>query len=160
MSHANLSRRSLVTSAAALPALTAPAVVLASTSVEPDPIFAAIERHRQSIAPWQAAVGIESKLRHDDPRYADAERVTQERASDLHVASMDLIRIYPTTFEGVAALLRYYAESAAIGDRDYWPHNFWNDDSDEADDLDNKPYDLFLARHAALALERITRSAA
>jgi hypothetical protein len=40
----NLSRRSLVSSAAALPALAVPAVALAS--VEPDPIYAAIEEYR------------------------------------------------------------------------------------------------------------------
>lgn len=44
MSH--LSRRSLVTSAAALPALAVPAVVMAS--IEPDPIFAAIEAYREA----------------------------------------------------------------------------------------------------------------
>ena len=46
----NLSRRSLVTTAAALPALALPAVALASTGnqlpVKPDPIFAAIQTHR------------------------------------------------------------------------------------------------------------------
>jgi hypothetical protein len=40
----NLSRRSLVASAAALPALAVPAVAIAS--IEPDPIFAAIEKER------------------------------------------------------------------------------------------------------------------
>jgi hypothetical protein len=159
-----LSRRTLITRATALPAFAVPAVAVvpatAAVRAETDPIFAAIERHRQSIVPWKAAVEIESELRHDDPRYADAGRVTQETACDLHVASEELVRIYPTTIDGVAALLKYYAESAAIGDRDYWPHRFWNDDSDEADDLENKPFDLFLARHAAAALERIVRSAA
>ena len=41
----NLSRRSLVTNAAALPALAVPAAALAST--EPDPIFAVIEAHKR-----------------------------------------------------------------------------------------------------------------
>src|ERR1700755_1309198 len=41
-----LSRRSLVTSAAALPALAVPAVAVAAVA-EPDPIFAAIEKYRK-----------------------------------------------------------------------------------------------------------------
>ena len=48
----NLSRRSLVTSAAALPALAVPAVAVAA-SAEPDPIFAAIDR-------WNAALAVEN----------------------------------------------------------------------------------------------------
>ena len=41
----NLSRRSLVTSAAALPALAVPAV--ASAAIEPDPTFAVIAAHHE-----------------------------------------------------------------------------------------------------------------
>jgi hypothetical protein len=51
----NLSRRSLVTTAAALPALAVPAVAVAATA-EPDPIFAAIEKHRQAYAVWSKAL--------------------------------------------------------------------------------------------------------
>jgi hypothetical protein len=46
----SMSRRSLVASAAALPALAVPAVV--SAAIEPDPIFAAIEVHRKALAAW------------------------------------------------------------------------------------------------------------
>ena len=42
-----LSRRSLVTSAAALPALAVPAVAVA-VSNEPDPIYAAIEKYQHA----------------------------------------------------------------------------------------------------------------
>jgi hypothetical protein len=49
-----LSRRSIVASAAALPALAVPAVV--SAAVEPDPIFAAIEVHRKALAAWSATL--------------------------------------------------------------------------------------------------------
>jgi hypothetical protein len=45
----NLSRRSIVASAAALQALAVPAVALAVTA-EPDPVFAAIERFEEILA--------------------------------------------------------------------------------------------------------------
>jgi hypothetical protein len=45
-----LSRRSLVASAASLPALAVPAVAVAATSAEPDPIFAAINRWKEACA--------------------------------------------------------------------------------------------------------------
>jgi hypothetical protein len=49
-----LSQRSIVASAAALRALAVPAVV--SATVEPDPIFAVIERDRLLEATFQARV--------------------------------------------------------------------------------------------------------
>ena len=55
----NLSRRSLVTSAAALPVLTVPAVAVA-VSAEPDPIFAAIERWKEALAVENASYAARS----------------------------------------------------------------------------------------------------
>jgi hypothetical protein len=55
----NLSRRSLVTSAAALPALAVPAVAVAAFA-EPDPIFAAIERWKEACAVETVAFDAES----------------------------------------------------------------------------------------------------
>ena len=53
----NLSRRSLVASAAALPAMVIPAAAIAATQPD-DPIFAAIEDHRQADNAHQKAVGL------------------------------------------------------------------------------------------------------
>jgi hypothetical protein len=50
-----LSRRSLVATAAALPALAGPAV---AATAQPDPIFAAIEAHRVSYETWSKALSI------------------------------------------------------------------------------------------------------
>jgi hypothetical protein len=55
MQMSNLSRRSLVASAAALPALALPVVAVAA---EPDPIFAAIERWEKAAAIEQAAYDV------------------------------------------------------------------------------------------------------
>ena len=64
----NLSRRSLVTSAAALPALALPAVAVAAITdpvqlsqigeARRDPIFAAIEAHSAARQAWSDAVSI------------------------------------------------------------------------------------------------------
>ena len=44
----NTSRRSLIVSAAALPAPAVPALATAAKGAEPDPIFAAIEVHKKA----------------------------------------------------------------------------------------------------------------
>jgi hypothetical protein len=137
-----LSRRSLVTSAAALPALTVPAVVAASA--EPDPIFAAIESHRSAWVDWSAIVEHEYGLGFDDPRYAASQTVMEAKQAIKCDRCFNLVEIYPTTIGGVVALLQYYAETFELDDKTYWPDDFG----------------MPLARHAALALERITRSAA
>jgi hypothetical protein len=93
------SRRALLTAAAALPVLTVPALA----SAEPDPIFAAIEVHRQAQAEFQSRVRCEFALEDelpmnkresvidayhekivetDDPRWVPALRATDE-GSDL-----------------------------------------------------------------------------
>jgi hypothetical protein len=72
----NLSRRSLVSSAAALPALAVPAVAIAVTA-EPDPIFAAIEEYKRTKEPVErdgasdaevnAAVAAREQLAQTEP---------------------------------------------------------------------------------------------
>jgi hypothetical protein len=55
-----LSRRSLVASTAALPALAVPAAV--SAAIEPDPIYAAIEAHRIAYIAWGKALKHQSGI--------------------------------------------------------------------------------------------------
>jgi hypothetical protein len=78
---------------------------------EPDPIFAAIERHRQAAEKCDAI----SKEMHDDPRVAEAAEAegTLDAAMDELIgdASIDLIEIQPTTTAGAAALLHYIANA-------------------------------------------------
>ena len=71
----NLSRRSIVASAAALPALAVPALAIAS--IEPDPIFAAIEEYKRAKEPVErdgasraevyAAVAAREQLAENEP---------------------------------------------------------------------------------------------
>jgi hypothetical protein len=64
----NLSRRHLVTTAAALPALALPAAA-ATLGHEPDPIFAVIEEHRRLWDAWVVPLGAldEAEIKVDDP---------------------------------------------------------------------------------------------
>jgi hypothetical protein len=86
-----ISRRTMM--AAALATLVAPGVALASP--EPDPIFAAIERHRQA---WETL----NSAPHDDDQMR------------LHVAVLEaeseVVNVRPTTTAGAVALRAYHRE--------------------------------------------------
>ena len=104
-----ISRRTMM--AAALATLVAPRVALATP--EPDPIFAAIEHHRQA---WEA---LESAPHDDD----------QMR---LHVAVLaaesEVVNIRPTTTAGAVALRTYHREHR-YRERMYptpYPSEYWN----------------------------------
>jgi hypothetical protein len=87
-----LSRRSLVTTAAALPALAVPAVAEEEVSA-PDPIFALIEQHQQASTAWV----VDLKAGINDPSFCD----TSNRLIETIIATK------PTTVAGCAAVLRY-----------------------------------------------------
>ena len=90
MSHANLSRRTILAGAAVGPALAFPAGVIPP---EPDPILAAIEEHRRA---WAELGSMEEPPQEFD-RFLDS----------LEAA---LINIAPTTIGSVAAILADAAE--------------------------------------------------
>jgi len=91
-----------VTTAAALPALAVPA---AAASVEPDPIFEAIERHRRAKAAWTAAYEALDTLPHEKVR--EAGRACDDLSEVTHQELVALVRMTPTTIAGCAALLRH-----------------------------------------------------
>jgi hypothetical protein len=103
----SLSRRSLVASAAALPALAVPAVA----SIEPDPIYAAIEAHKSVYARWSIALGAADFRPEDREKLPPGEyKRLQEIASDLsdqHWAAELNLFSSPRTLAGLAALLAY-----------------------------------------------------
>jgi hypothetical protein len=87
-----ISRRTMM--AAALASLVAPSRVALATP-EPDPIFAAIEHHRQA---WET---LESALHDDDQMRLHAA---------VLVAEFQVVNIRPTTTAGVVALRAYHRE--------------------------------------------------
>jgi hypothetical protein len=104
-----VSRRTIVSGAAALPAIAVCVTAVAAT--EPDPIFAAIAAHRSA---WAALCRDCSRLDEEDTPEA------QTKLSKLHDAVSEaeeqLIEIEPTTMAGAITLLRYLAEFQAVGD--------------------------------------------
>jgi hypothetical protein len=138
----NLSRRRLVASAAALPALGVSAVALASASAAVDPIYAAIEAHRTANFEF-----------HDDENLVDEEHPQYDKEMQrlydaTKAAAVNLCDVQPTTIAGAIALLNYYAEvttSHGVNGED-WPER-----EDKRDGIE-KPFDYFLTRNVARAL--------
>jgi hypothetical protein len=132
-----LSRRSLVSAAAAWPALALPAAVAAvapaitpeiATPVvtAPDPIFAALARYHRLDRKWtraeeqfdQAAHAVHYKL----PYTGEVARlkVKRDRAVEANEHAMiALTKIQPTTAAGVAALVTCVRQSLKIGETDW-----------------------------------------
>jgi hypothetical protein len=127
MSRSTIDRRAVLAGAAAVPAAAIPVIALASG--EPDPIFEAIQKHRdlwlQSATASRACVNAEEAADQEhDPRpyhgheheleawerrnnlselIAERERLGAEEAS----AAVELTNIAPTTMAGVLALIDY-----------------------------------------------------
>jgi hypothetical protein len=103
-----LSRRSLVTTAAALPALAMPAAAVASTEL--DPVFAVIEDHRRAYIERLRTGAPAARARPSNPEYKNL-MAAEDSASDLFDdATETLAKTQPTTVSGVLALLAYMEE--------------------------------------------------
>jgi hypothetical protein len=144
-----LSRRALV-AGSAISAIPMP-VLAAAAALAPDPIFAAIERHK---AAW---------------RNCEQCQTDEEIAQTCDAAGAEalaLLEINPTTLTGVAALLRYSAEFDAKWES-AWPERLYVDDKVTWPE-ENTPewwrleregrWHVWLQHHAANAIERIVNS--
>jgi hypothetical protein len=112
MSPTSLSRRHLVTTAAALPALAVPAAA-GTFAHEPDPIFAAIEKYRALDAAFIARCYYEDDLAasgHKLPPAPGEYSRTPEMVALVNAsiaARAELAKTAPTTFAGMDAYLDY-----------------------------------------------------
>jgi hypothetical protein len=154
-----LSRRSLVTSAAALPALAVPAVAVAACA-EPDPIYAAIAAHQRFAAEWYACVSRECDLPKDEflnktPRYVEAQQATETANDRMDDAACALSGIEPTSVAGVMALLSYYAEIESKGEESIFPTSLVDADDPAVSESWGATYGYFIARNAARALGKL-----
>ena len=103
------SRRAVLAGAAAIPALSLPAVAAVAT---PDPVFAAIERHKAAALLAMQKSMVQSDTpdfgpEHDPEVHA---RVQEEQGSATdasYEAAYDLTLIEPTTPAGIVALIDY-----------------------------------------------------
>ena len=110
-----ISRRTALSGLAALP-LAAPA----AAAIEPDPVFATIDRHRELSDRLSAATAVSAKLM-DGPEFEAADEISAARAEDLRERADTLLCTEPTTMEGAVALTRYVASLGAwqLPDDDY-----------------------------------------
>jgi hypothetical protein len=111
------SRRAVLAGIAAAPALAAPALAL--TSAGPDPIFAAIERHRAAAEAFTAMCDQQAELDvadvpKDDPRWRDFERGAEVTCGELREANRQLFDA-PTSLAGLVALFEYMEEERRAG---------------------------------------------
>jgi hypothetical protein len=170
MSKSTLTRRALVASTAAMPAAAALGLPVAQAAAEPDPIFAAIEAHRQAEVEFGVRVGRRRALEEDlpqrqrksnnhhgeqtivetdDPRWIVAIREEDEGSDLAEEAALAFVRTEPTTIAGVRAMLAYFAEVEAIDGGIAWP--------DYVDDkVVGGSVAYFVARNAAAALARVS----
>jgi hypothetical protein len=129
-----LSRRSLVTAAAALPALAVPAALaaavppaitpeIAAPVTAPDPIFKALARYRRADRKWDRANNEFDHAAHaahyTRPYTGVVARL--EAKNDLAVKAYEdsmvaLTKVQPTTAAGVAALITCVRQSLKIGE--------------------------------------------
>lgn len=174
----NLSRRTVLTAAAAsaLPGLTVPA--LAAVDIERDPIFAAIEKHRAAIdvmlmkseqeedvvkalpADRCRSNSFSQVVETDDPRWTAAVREYDEAHNAMEEAGVAVLDVQPKTVSGAAALLRHAADNFDANDGVLlgWPEKLLPDGVDAAAARWNTPRspEYFIIRNVGRALERLT----
>jgi len=98
-----LSRRAALAGIAALPA-----AVPVTATAGLDPIFAAIERHRELSTHCDEAVSISAKLT-EGPEFDAADAISAESRDAVVEYAEVLIRSEPATMAGITALIRYVA---------------------------------------------------
>ena len=113
----NPTRRHLLTIAAGgAVALTAmPAV---------DPIYAAIERHKEAAVVWNAAVDVWAEFPDGPELWVERERIHDawcDARNALDDVGIDLINTAPTTLAGIARALNYIREQMLQDDGIYMP---------------------------------------
>jgi hypothetical protein len=133
-----------VASVGTLAAVAMPATAPDSAACAADPIFAAIELHRELSAHYDAAVSISGSL-PCGPEFEAAEEITAERCYALLDHASALIRSEPTTIAGVIGLTRY------VGSLEEW-----QTPADRSDRWEASWHQAF-ANTLASALEAIIR---
>ena len=109
------SRRAILAGAVALPAIAVPRLAI-SAGTQPDPIFAAIERHKTTYITWTETGKIQSETKcSDEERYWEAQVRCRWASRASMRAGFALTNIQPTTMAGVLALLQYVEEFNAGG---------------------------------------------
>jgi hypothetical protein len=94
---------------------------------EPDPIWVAIERHRQSAKLWESAVDAEAcfpglDMNDEQARQFEVLQQARQAARDtLDDASIDLLNTVPTTLAGIVTAIQYM-QIQMRNDGTFMPH--------------------------------------
>jgi hypothetical protein len=89
------------------------AIPVAATAMVPDPIFAAIERHKALNAAFSHTLRLKDAFERgsgfddDSPEHEDLERREDETCDAEREACDEMVATVPTTLAGLLALLRY-----------------------------------------------------
>jgi hypothetical protein len=187
MSNSNLSRRTLVSSAVALPAVAIPTGMerfeAAANPSVPDPIFAAITQHRSAVETFSKAVDARCELEKelpghlrkssidvwerkivdtDDPRWIEAENKVAETSNAMDEAAMAILDLEPETLLGALAVLRYMVDhiDRYNGAAMGWPDKLLPDSVDPETAKENaaRSPEYFLMQNVAASLDRIARA--
>ena len=163
-----LSRRSLVATGAALPALAVPAIAIVAAA-EHDPTFAVIEAHRSALLEAMRATKFWNEMCPSDPRYPIARAESSAAGKVDRSAQFELANVVPTTRNGVFALMEYiealYTAKIALpedpayyasgGADNYWISRFETDDPDHGIPL-QLPLTFWVMRNVRTALKSLS----
>jgi hypothetical protein len=154
-----------MTHRAALISVFAPATSLAVTSENEssesgqagarlsDPIFLAIQAHRQAFAAHDVAVRRRARMvatiDRDRPELVEADAAVETTQGAEDYAALALLGVRPTTIAGCVALLRYAHEFAMSGEA--WPEHVGIDDG--------PAWSTVLFEHVAGALDALAVAA-
>jgi hypothetical protein len=129
----------MATVGAAAIATAAPAI---AGLAEPDPIYAAIERHKAACLPWDAAIDVRAEFPEGPAPMTDEQweqrdlldEAVEDARDPLEKAGLDLINTAPTTATGIATAIRYMQRQMRT-DGTYMPYDieFEFDDLYEGD---------------------------
>jgi hypothetical protein len=122
-----LSRRALVTSAAALPALAVPVVALAASAGPDDPIYAAIEAYRRTEAACFAMAVYEDEVKVPTPHQTPEMAALAEAAKK---ARRRLAQTSPATLPGLVAYLDYVVTESESLSSPEWPMFVFDDEEE------------------------------
>lgn len=167
------SRRAILAGATMLPVASLPALAApATTAAAPDPIFAAIAKHRHWHAEAATRLGRQFNFEESDgrpgpeveadPRWEPLRDAANEAQDFQDSAARDLLRIEPTTVAGATALLNYYVEAEAA-EKQIFPELLdnegnWVDPATVTYDKSLPPFGRLLARNVACALGKMVQS--
>jgi hypothetical protein len=123
-----LSRRVALAGIASTVALPTAAGIPTTAAATADPIFAAIERHKQTAAVWDVAVDVRSNFNDLDmstdeqwEQRDELDDAVEDAWAPCEQAGIDLVNTEPTTQAGIIAAIAYI-RIQMLNDGIYMPH--------------------------------------